>query len=142
VGIEFDEFRYSSLPSIEIPRNVTIICLECFSDCKFLESVLFESNSRLTRIESDGFVQFSLQSIDIPRGVRFITGDAFEDVKFLPILIESGNERFVIREDLLIDIVDYKLIRKLSSSPSVRIPSGIDIFRSPFRALHAQSRLI
>jgi hypothetical protein len=66
----------------------------------------------------------------IPRGVRFIDGSAFENVDFLSISIENGNERFVIRDDFLIDIVDHKLIRNLSSSPSVTIPRDIEILGS------------
>jgi hypothetical protein len=66
----------------------------------------------------------------IPRGVRFIAGSAFRNVKLSSISIESGNERFVIRGDLLIDIVDHKLIRNLSRSPSVIIPCDVEILGS------------
>jgi hypothetical protein len=72
--------------------------------------VSFESNSRLTRIECEAFAASSLQSIDIPRGVRFIDGSAFEEVGFVSIWIESGNERFVIRDNQLIDSIDDTVI--------------------------------
>jgi hypothetical protein len=64
----------------------------------------------LTRIESNVFSYSSLQSIVIPRGVQFIDGSAFRNVSFSTISIEHGNERFVLREDFLIDLVDHKLI--------------------------------
>jgi hypothetical protein len=51
-------------------------------------------------------------------------------VKLSTISIESGNERFVIREDVLMDIVDHKLIRNLGNSPSVMIPRDIEIVGS------------
>jgi hypothetical protein len=63
----------------------------------------------------------------IPRGVRFIDGSAFRGVKLLSISLENGNDRFEIREDFLIDIVDHKLIRNLSSSSSLIIPCDIEI---------------
>jgi hypothetical protein len=66
----------------------------------------------------------------IPRNVRFIDGSAFEGVQFWSNSIESVNERFVIREDLLIDIVDHKLIRNFSTSSSVNIPCDIEILGS------------
>jgi hypothetical protein len=66
----------------------------------------------------------------IPRNVRFIDDSAFQNVELSSISIESGNERFVIREDLLIDIVDHELIRNFSSSSWVIIPRDIEILGS------------
>jgi hypothetical protein len=66
----------------------------------------------------------------IPRGVRFIDGSAFGNVKLSSISIESGNERFVLREDFLIDIVLQKLMRNFSRSSSVMIPRDIEILGS------------
>jgi hypothetical protein len=63
----------------------------------------------------------------IPRGVRFIDGSVFQNVGFTSITIEIGNERFVIREGLLIDIVDHKLIRNFTASSSITIPRDIEI---------------
>jgi hypothetical protein len=63
----------------------------------------------------------------IPRGVRFIADSAFQYARLASISIESGNERFVVRDDFLIDIVDHKLIRNVSSSSSVIIPCDIEI---------------
>jgi hypothetical protein len=66
----------------------------------------------------------------IPRGVRFIDGTAFRDVELSSLSIENGNDRFVIRGTFLIDIVDHKLIRNFSNSPSVPIPRDIKILGS------------
>jgi hypothetical protein len=120
----------SNSPSVTIPCDIEILGSFCFSGCKSLKSVSFRSNSRLSRIESNAFSDSSLRSIVIPRNTQFIDGSAFQDVKGLSISIESGNERFVIREDLLIDIVDHKLIRNFSSSSSVIIPYDIEILCS------------
>jgi hypothetical protein len=46
---------------IEIGRNIEILGSKCFSCCKSLSSITFESNSRLTRIESEAFSSSSLQ---------------------------------------------------------------------------------
>jgi hypothetical protein len=74
----------------------------------------------------------------IPSAVRFLDYSAFQGVKASSISIESGNERFVIRKDLLIDIVDHKLICKLSHSPSVIIPRDIEILGSKCFSLWKQ----
>jgi hypothetical protein len=121
---------FSKSPSVTVPRDIEIICSECFSSCKSLKSVSFESNSRLTGIESHAFSSSSLESIVIPRLTQFIDGSAFQGVKRSSISIESGNERFVIRGEMLIDIVDHKLIRNLSRSASVTIPRDIEILWS------------
>jgi hypothetical protein len=122
--------NFSSSSSVIIPCDIEILDSSCFFWCKSLESVSFESNSRLTRIESQAFWYYSVQSIVIPRGVRLIDGSAFHNVKLSSISIENGNERFVIRANLLIDIVDHKLIRNLSRSSSVRIPCDLEILGS------------
>jgi hypothetical protein len=84
----------------------------------------------LTRIESEAFRDSSLQAIVIPRNAEFIDGSAFEGVKLASISIEIGNERFVSRGEMLIDIVDHKLIRNLSRSSSVAIPGDVEILGS------------
>jgi hypothetical protein len=122
--------NFSNSPSVIIPRDIEILCSGCFSWCQSLESVTFESNSRLARIEFRAFASSSLQSIVIPCGVQFIDGSAFRNMELSSISIESGNKRFVIRDDFLIDIVDHKLIRNFSNSPSVMIPCDIEILYS------------
>jgi hypothetical protein len=42
--------NFSHSSSITIPRSLTILGLSCFSNCKLLSSITFESDSRLTRI--------------------------------------------------------------------------------------------
>jgi hypothetical protein len=58
--------NFSEFSEIEIARNVEMIGLNCFSYCLSFSLITFESNSRLTRIESEAFYESSLQSIVIP----------------------------------------------------------------------------
>jgi hypothetical protein len=55
--------------SIEIPCSVVILVFETFGWCKSLESVTFESGSRLKRIENCPFDESGLKSIGIPSSV-------------------------------------------------------------------------
>jgi hypothetical protein len=84
----------------------------------------------LTRIESSAFSSSSLQSIIIRRNAQFIDGSAFYDVKLSSITIESDNNRFVVENDLLIDIICHKLIRDFSQSSTVHISNDIEILGS------------
>jgi hypothetical protein len=99
--IESFAFSFSSLQSIVIPNNVEIVGSKCFSFCKSLSSITFESNSHLTRIESEAFYESSLQSIVIPRNVEFIDSSAFVGAAQLSISIESGNNIFDIEKGFL-----------------------------------------
>jgi hypothetical protein len=79
-GLLIDAFHhkliqnFSESSSIEIGMNVEILGSHCFSYCKSLSSITFESNSHLTRIESFVFSWSSPQSIVIPRNIQFIDG--------------------------------------------------------------------
>jgi hypothetical protein len=65
-----------------------------------------------------------------PRGVRFSDGFAFGNVEASTMSIESGSTRLAIPEDLLIAIVNHRLIRNLSPRSSVIIPCDIEIHGS------------
>jgi hypothetical protein len=84
----------------------------------------------LTRIESEAFYQSRLQSIVIPRNVQFIDSSAFTDVILSGFSIESGNEIFVIENDILIDVVNHKLIRNVSKASAIKIGKQIEILGS------------
>jgi hypothetical protein len=76
-----------------IPRNVEILGSPCFSDCKSLSSITFESSSHLTRIESEAFWNSSLRSILIPRNVEILGSDCFYNCKSpSSIAFESNSE--------------------------------------------------
>jgi hypothetical protein len=95
-AIRSESFSNSSLPSIVIPRTVEIIGSSCFSGCKSLLSVSFESGSLLRRIESSAFLYFSLASIVIPRTVEIIDSSAFSYCERLLISIEEGNGHLAV----------------------------------------------
>jgi predicted metal-binding protein len=122
--------NFSTSPAIEIAENIEILGSKCFTYCKSLSSITFESNSRLRRIESFAFSYSSLQSIVIPKNVQFIDGSAFIGVTLLSISIESGNDIFVIENSILIDVLHHKLIRNFSESSELEISRNIEILGS------------
>jgi hypothetical protein len=95
-----EAFSESSLRSILIPRNVEILCSDCFSSCKSLFSVSFESDSRLTRIESRAFYCSSLHTILIPRTVEILCSQCFASCSRLEsVLFESHSRLTRIESD-------------------------------------------
>jgi hypothetical protein len=58
-----------NVKSILVPRNVQVLRSGCFSHCRALLSIAFETHSRLERIESSAFSNCALESITILRGV-------------------------------------------------------------------------
>jgi uncharacterized protein YajQ (UPF0234 family) len=81
--------NFSNSSGIEIGRTIEILGSNCFSNCKLLSSITFESNSHLARIESKAFSRSSLQSMLIPSTILFIASDAFDIVSQIR-LIDGG----------------------------------------------------
>jgi hypothetical protein len=71
-------FSSSSLQSIKIPRNVEMIGSLCFSCCKSLSSISFESSSQLKRIEAAALNWLNYRVI-LSLSVLFITSNAVDD---------------------------------------------------------------
>jgi hypothetical protein len=66
--------NFSRSSIIHLPNDIEILGSSCFSWCGQLSSISFESNSRLTRIESHAFDGIS-STIAIPYTVLFIASD-------------------------------------------------------------------
>jgi hypothetical protein len=47
--------NFSTSSNVEIGRDIEILGSSCFSSCTSLSSISFESDSRLTRIDSNAF---------------------------------------------------------------------------------------
>jgi hypothetical protein len=99
--IEECAFRWSGLKSIEIPFSLVVLGRRSFCECKSLESVTFESGSRLERIKEFAFSESGLKSIVIPSSVVVLGEKSFywcrslESVKF-----ESGSRMKRINESM------------------------------------------
>jgi hypothetical protein len=122
--------NFSTSSHLEIPYDIEILGSSCFSTCESFSSISFESNSRLTRIESEAFSNSGLQSIVIPRSVRFIDGSAFCGVESSFCLHQTESEQFVFQNSFLIDVVHHTLIRNFSTSSNPEIPYDIEILGS------------
>jgi hypothetical protein len=79
----FAQFARRAAPRVSIARRIWIprsLQAVAFANKRFsqsLSSITFESDSRLTRIESSTFSRSSLQSIIIPRNVELLCSLCF-----------------------------------------------------------------
>jgi hypothetical protein len=77
VRIEEWTFCESGLSAIIFPSSVEVLEMGCFSECKFLESVTFESTSRLVEIAGAAFYHCGLSSLVIPSSVEVLGEEGF-----------------------------------------------------------------
>jgi hypothetical protein len=66
-----------------IPCNVELLCSNGFTWPESRSFIVFESNSRLIRIESKAFYGSSLQSILIPSNVEILGSECFSSYESL-----------------------------------------------------------
>ena len=85
-------FCNDKISRIIIPRNVTEIQENAFSECDNLEEVVFEKGSRLKTIGKCTFYNCKkLKSIQLPRALERIGAECFE---------ASGLEELVLSVDI------------------------------------------
>jgi hypothetical protein len=89
-------FRGCSFTSICIPQSVEVLGNGCFAgfsgDDSQLETVAFEPDSHLKRIERTCFCRCGSGSICIPRSVEILGEYCFADSGFETIIFESGSQ--------------------------------------------------
>jgi predicted DsbA family dithiol-disulfide isomerase len=82
-GVFSNDSGLAGLTSIHIPSSVEVICEYCFSNCKSFASVIFDSDTKVSRFEGDVFSGSGLTSIHIPSSVEVICEFCFSDCKSL-----------------------------------------------------------
>jgi hypothetical protein len=70
-------FSGSVFPSIGIPSSVKVFGGYCFSDCKNLRTVTFESGSQLWRVGESAFSGSGLPAILVPASVAVLCESCF-----------------------------------------------------------------
>jgi hypothetical protein len=73
--------------------SVEVICEKCFSKCKSLESISFEWDSKLSRIERKAFCESCLESIHLPASVEVICESCFSRCASLKSISFESNSK-------------------------------------------------
>ena len=97
-------FAHNFLRIVVIPRSVKIINFRAFYDCK-LETILFESDSNITKISQEAFIDNKLRRITIPKSVKSIEEGAFKNNKLelltkddMPNIVTIDSEVFAMNK--------------------------------------------
>ena len=110
----------SSLKSIVFPKSLNKICSYAFWGCEALGSVVFADMP--IDIEDNAFKDCeSLKTIELPKSIARIGGNAFPK----GIKITSHSDRYVVKDDLFIDLKERRIVQCLKNKESVEIPKDI-----------------
>jgi hypothetical protein len=127
-------YRYfGACHSVVIPSSVVVLGKASFCECKFLESVVFESGSRLERIEEFAFEWTGLRSIVIPSSVIVLAECSFFLCKWLESVVFETGSRLERIEDWAFHKSGLKSI-VIPSSAVVCSAWGFDVCVSQVRA--------
>jgi hypothetical protein len=113
--------------TLMIPESFEILGQSRLSGCQGLSSIVIESDSHLSRIDSEAFCFSTVQSIVIPRTVEFIDVSAFAHGSISLMSAEHGNAIRQIRNQFLIDYNSHKLMHDFSRPWIADVPSEIEI---------------
>jgi hypothetical protein len=110
--------------TLTISSCIELLCESCFESCTSLVSVMFESGSRLLRIDSWAFRNCgSLKSIVIPESVEIICEGSFQNCSSLArVEFETASRLIQIGDDAFALCPELKLI---SLPGSVETMSGL-----------------
>jgi hypothetical protein len=108
--------HFGSSSHVDICCDIEILGSFCFSDCKSLSSISFESNSRLKRIESSALRDLHFQIV-IPSTILFIASDAVLDPFQIDISDCDSCPEFSRWQELRASgvVVDFRRLRKVGS---------------------------
>jgi hypothetical protein len=121
-------FDFGRASTVQIPRDIEVICKDAFAGHRALSSLEFENDSRLRRIERFSFSFCdSLRSIGLPSSLETIDATAFGMSEISSIQIAEGNRHFRVSESFLLTFDGTSLILYFGKHSTVRIPREIEV---------------
>jgi hypothetical protein len=112
---------------ILIPGGISVVGRCALSGIPGAISVDFAPESSVVKICQFGFLGLSLRSLRIPASVERIHGTALRGILGEAISIEATNPYLAVQGDFIIELSTNKLVVCLSVSPTVVIPSTVEI---------------
>jgi hypothetical protein len=112
---------FGGLKSVVIPSSVEVLCKSYVRECSSVESVMFEADSKLQRIEESAFLSSGLKLIIIPSSVEVLCKSCFSYCKSLSsITFESDSHLQRIEQSAFYS----------SGLKSIIIPLSVEVLRA------------
>jgi hypothetical protein len=92
--LRHDSFCSASIQRARISSSILRFARTCFSNCRSLTSVTFESNSKLHRIEEFAFQGSDLKTIVIPTSIEVVCKYCFSNYESLTSVICESDSKF------------------------------------------------
>jgi hypothetical protein len=125
---DFCLIRYFGLAAtVTVLPEIAALSKGSFSNCSLIRTLLFESDSKLRRIDSKTFSFCPLLAICIPSFVDTIDGSAFADSEICEIRVAAGNSHFRVSGDFLLSSDGTSLIRYFGRDFGPRISCEIEV---------------
>jgi hypothetical protein len=102
---------------VTLGREIETLGVECFSDCSGLLSLVFESGSKLKRIEAQALSHSGLKSICLPASVEILCVGCFHWCRSLSSL--------TFEPDSKLTTIEANVFRYCSSLTSLSIPGSV-----------------
>jgi hypothetical protein len=85
-------FSQTGLIEIILPASIEVLGEKCFSECRSLSSITFESGSRLSRIGKMAFLKTGLVEMIHPASIEVLGANCFSECSSLiSVTFESGS---------------------------------------------------
>jgi hypothetical protein len=91
---------FGNCKKVVVPCSIKSLCKSCFQSCTSVESILFENESKLIRIEQFAFYRSGLKSIVIPSSVEVFSKLCFGFCKSLQSIIFENDSKLIQIEEL------------------------------------------
>ena len=125
IKIKKEAFEQSRITEITIPETVTSIGARAFLDCWYLNDITIPES--VTVIGDGAFSACGVEKIAIPKNVEEIEGNPFKPCIWeFEIAVDSGNERFEVKDGVLFDKKEKRLITALVKE-KYEVPAGTEI---------------
>jgi hypothetical protein len=110
-------------PSVTLSRDIEILGTGCFSACRVLSSLSFESGSKLSRIEANAFSDcLHLRSIVIPQSIQELRKDWASRSSLHEVTFESALSLRKMIESDKVDLSSYFEVKFIERDCALDFP--------------------
>jgi hypothetical protein len=108
-----------------VPPSIRIFGESSFDGNRWVQTLLFGSDSHLEKLEQLAFAGSSICSITFPPSLRKLSGDSFSASHVSSVFFSDVNAPFIQHGPLLLDLPGCRLIRYFGEENTVLLSKGL-----------------